>query len=121
MDISRAAGSLDAYKHHSLLTIPLDLLVLTMGFSRPRYNQKARSHREAQEDKKKKDETLEEPAVDHEELGVSSVPKTTNNQEDEDRGSMSKKKRKRFEAYVQKKLKKERRTQLIQVGPHPLS
>ncbi|KAA1136216.1 putative ATP-dependent RNA helicase DHR1 [Puccinia graminis f. sp. tritici] len=91
-----------------------------MGFSRPRYNQKARSHRSAPQDEQKQKTELDysrvEAVVDHEELGSSSKPKTMSavNQETEDRGSMSKKKRKRFDAYVQKKLKKERRNELIQ-------
>ncbi|KAA1116849.1 putative ATP-dependent RNA helicase DHR1 [Puccinia graminis f. sp. tritici] len=91
-----------------------------MGFSRPRYNQKARSHRSAPQDEQKQktevDYSRVEAVVDHEELGSSSKPKTMSavNQETEDRGSMSKKKRKRFDAYVQKKLKKERRNELIQ-------
>jgi hypothetical protein len=93
-----------------------------MGFSRPRYNQKARAHRSAPQQERNQnglDHSGLESVVDHEELGFNSKPKTThtNPQENEDRGSMSKKKRKRFEAYVQKKLKKERRNDLIQVGP----
>ncbi|WAR58275.1 hypothetical protein PtB15_5B509 [Puccinia triticina] len=91
-----------------------------MGFSRPRYNQKARSHRSAPQEENKNQNSGDysgvESAVDHEDLRSSSKPPTisTVNQESEDQGPMSKKKRKRFEAYVQKKLKKERRNELIQ-------
>ncbi|OAV96990.1 hypothetical protein PTTG_26207 [Puccinia triticina 1-1 BBBD Race 1] len=91
-----------------------------MGFSRPRYNQKARPHRSAPQEENKNQNSGGysgvESVVDYEDLRSSSKPPTisTVNHASEDQGAMSKKKRKRFEAYVQKKLKKERRNELIQ-------
>ncbi|KAH9472548.1 hypothetical protein Pst134EA_003157 [Puccinia striiformis f. sp. tritici] len=89
-----------------------------MGFSRPRYNEKARSHRSAPQEEQNRtahEYSGVEAIVDYEELGSNSKRiVSATNQDTEDRGSMSKKKRKRFDAFVQKKLKKERRIELIQ-------
>ncbi|KNF06587.1 hypothetical protein PSTG_00461 [Puccinia striiformis f. sp. tritici PST-78] len=92
--------------------------IIAMGFSRPRYNEKARSHRSAPQEEQNRtahEYSGVEAIVDYEELGSNSKRiVSATNQDTEDRGSMSKKKRKRFDAFVQKKLKKERRIELIQ-------
>ncbi|KAH9820076.1 P-loop containing nucleoside triphosphate hydrolase protein [Melampsora americana] len=70
-----------------------------MGFSRPRYNQKARSHRSNQQTPNELNQNQDGTPTD------SINPPSTE--------KMSKKKQKRFESYLAKKLKKDQHHQLL--------
>lgn len=88
-----------------------------MGFSRPRYNEKARSHRSQT---KPQTATLEPDhqlrLSPHEDDLPSNQTTTTSPQANITNEKMSKKKQRRFEAFVAKKLKKDQHHQLLKVS-----